>query len=82
MIKAVSLFTSAGVGEAYLEKIGVNVVLANELQPKRCKMYKHLYPKSKMIEGDIRDNEIKKQILNSNKGDEKILIATPPCQGV
>ena len=25
MIKAVSLFTSAGVGEAYLEKIGVNV---------------------------------------------------------
>tara|TARA_Y100000385_G_C13086536_1_gene636625 strand:+ start:191 stop:1246 length:1056 start_codon:yes stop_codon:yes gene_type:complete len=82
MIKAVSLFTSAGVGEAYLEKIGVNVVLANELQPKRCKMYKHLYPKSKMIEGDIRDYEIKKQILNSIKGDEKILIATPPCQGV
>ena len=82
MIKAVSLFTSAGVGEAYLEKIGINVVLANELHPKRCKMYKHLYPNSKMIEGDIRDENVKQQILNNIKGDERILIATPPCQGV
>ena len=30
-------------------------VLANELHPKRCKLYKHLYPNCKMIEGDIRN---------------------------
>ena len=82
MIKAVSLFASAGVGEVYLKEIGIEVVLANELHPKRCKLYNHLYPNSKMIEGDIRDEKIKNEILKNIKGDEKILIATPPCQGV
>lgn len=82
MIKAVSLFSSAGVGEAYLEEIGINVVLANELHPKRCKMYKHLYPNCNMIEGDIRDKDVKQKLLDNINGDEKVLIATPPCQGV
>ena len=82
MIKGASMFSSAGIAEVYFEKAGIEITVANELIPKRGKFYQDLYPKSKVIVGDIRDNEIKEEFINSINNDVKFLIATPPCQGV
>ena len=81
-IKAISLFSSAWIWEYYLKSIWIDVVVANEIIKKRSECYEFLYPESKMINGDIRDPEIKKAIKAEIKDDIKILIATPPCQWV
>ena len=38
-MKALSLFANIGVAEAYLEEIGINVVVANELIERRANLY-------------------------------------------
>ncbi len=81
-MKAVSLFSSAGIGNLYLKDIGIDVVVANELLEKRAKFYKEMNPETKMIIGDISLKEIKDQINNNITDDIQLLIATPPCQGV
>ena len=81
-MKGASMFASAGIGETYFKKAGINIVVANELLPKRGKFYQEMNPDSKMIIGDIRNTKIKKDFLNSISKDVKFLIATPPCQGI
>lgn len=81
-MKGVSLFSSGGVGETYLKDIGIEIVLANELIEKRAKFYSHFHPKTNMICGDICDPNIKSKIIRNITNDMKILIATPPCQGL
>lgn len=82
-LKGLSLFANVGVAEAYLEDIGVDILIANELEEKRAKFYKHLYPKTNMIIGDITNEEIRKQIIEESiKSDIDFIIATPPCQGM
>lgn len=41
-INALSLFANVGVAETYLSEIGVDVVVANEIDAQRAKFYKHL----------------------------------------
>jgi DNA (cytosine-5)-methyltransferase 1 len=82
MIKALSLFSSAGVGELLLEDLGIDVVVSNELLEKRSNFYKHVYPNKLHINGDIRKQETKDTIISNINKDVKLLIATPPCQGV
>ncbi len=55
-IKGISLFAGAGIAETYLKEIGIDIVVANELIENRAEFYQHLYPYSKMVIGDIRDN--------------------------
>ena len=55
--------------------------MANELVPKRAELYKKLYPETKMICGDISDDKIFDEIINSSRGIDFIL-ASPPCQGM
>ena len=62
-VNALSLFANVGIAETYLKDIGVNVVVANEIDPKRVKFYRHLYPETNMIEGDITAVEIKTEII-------------------
>lgn len=82
-LKGISLFANVGVAETYLEEVGIDIVLANELDEKRARFYKHLYPNTEMIVGDITKNEIKQQLINkSKKYGIDFLIATPPCQGM
>lgn len=82
-IKALSLFANVGIAETYLSEIGIDVVLANEIDPKRVKFYKHLYPSTNIIEGDITKDTIKKEIIQYSKNlNIEMVIATPPCQGM
>lgn len=80
-MKGLSLFASAGIAETYLRDIGIEITVANELLPVRANFYSHLYPESKMIQGDITKAEIKQKIESEITGDLEFLIATPPCQG-
>ena len=81
MLKALSLFAGGGIGETYLEEIGIHTVVANELLPERAKIHQFRFPKAEMIVGDIKKNKL--QIIDKSK--EKgvnLLLATPPCQGM
>lgn len=81
-LNAISLFSSAGIGELLLKEIGVKVVAANELIPKRAECYKHFYSDTAMIIGDITQPHVKEEIKSYISDDVKLLLATPPCQGL
>lgn len=82
-IRCLSLFAGIGVAEAYFEDIGINVRLANEIVPKRAQFYGDVYPQTRMICGDITDDDIRIQIINEAKKEKvNFIIATPPCQGM
>lgn len=82
-IKAVSLFANVGIAETYLQEVGVDVVVANELLEERAKFYSHLYPKVDMIVGDITDESVFRNVIDVAKEKKvEMLIATPPCQGM
>jgi|BioPla2DNA2_1021312.scaffolds.fasta_scaffold12761_2 DNA (cytosine-5)-methyltransferase 1 len=82
-IKAVSLFANVGVAEAYLKEIGIDVVVANEIDEKRSKFYEHLYPHTHMVCGDITNDLVRDGIVKEckEKGVDMVM-ATPPCQGM
>ena len=84
-LKAISLFSSGGIGDLALRDCGVDTIVANELIEERARVFEYNYPKCKMIVGDIC--ELKDQIISSSiqrlNGEElDILFATPPCQGM
>lgn len=82
-IKAISVFSSAGIGELLLKNTNVEVVAANELLPKRAECYSHFYPDTDMYCGDITLEETQDYMVSAaKKNDAKMLIATPPCQGL
>lgn len=82
-MKALSLFANIGMAETYLNDVGVEVVVANELLNDRARFYSHLYPKCKMIQGDITDKNVFNNVIEeSKKSGVDVLIATPPCQGM
>lgn len=83
MINALSLFANVGIAESYFNECDINVVVANELLEDRAKFYSHLYPDTKMIVGDITNEEIFDEIISeSKKAKVNMVIATPPCQGM
>lgn len=82
-MKAISLFSSAGIGELRLPKDQINVVLANELLEQRANCYKFFYPQTEMLCGDIMDATNKRYIIDkANTEHVDLLLATPPCQGL
>ena len=82
-MKALSLFANVGVAEAYLQEIGLDVVVANELEEKRADFYSHLYPDCDMVCGDITDESTYLTIIEkAKKQNVEFILATPPCQGM
>lgn len=82
-LKGLSLFANVGVAEAYLESIGVNMVLANELIERRAVLYSKIYPNTKMICGDITDQKVLDKIIDESiMLGVDVIMATPPCQGM
>lgn len=83
MMKAVSLFANVGIAETYFKDINIDVIVANELLEDRAKFYKHLYPSTNMIVGDITSKKIFDEVVNCTINENvDLLIATPPCQGM
>ena len=79
-----SLFANVGVAEARFNELpNAHVVVANELIQRRAALYQQIYPKSKMICGDILDDNVFNSILkeSTNRGVD-VIMATPPCQGI
>lgn len=81
-MKAISLFSCSGIGELYLKDIGIEVVAANELLERRAQCFRHFFPGVDMISGDIKNPEVKNKIKARITDDVKLLLATPPCQGL
>ena len=82
-IRGLSLFANVGIAEAYMKDIGVDIVIANEIDIERAKFYQEVYPETEMICGDITNDKTKAEIIK--KSIEKrvnFIIATPPCQGM
>ena len=67
-MNGLSLFANVGIAETYLDQVGVDIVLANELLPNRAKFYEHLHPECNMICGDITDEEIYQKIIDEANG--------------
>ncbi|OZT78258.1 DNA (cytosine-5-)-methyltransferase [Salinicoccus roseus] len=83
MKKGISLFSSSGIGEYYLKRAKIDIVVANEILPKRASLYKKIYPDSNMVTGDITNSLIFDEIVKSSqKHNIDFLIASPPCQGI
>lgn len=80
-ISAISLFSSAGIGEAFFDSLNINVVVSNELLKDRADLYQKIYPQTKMICGDILLEEVFNKIVKSS-GKIDLIVATPPCQGM
>jgi DNA (cytosine-5)-methyltransferase 1 len=82
-IKGLSLFANVGIAEALFSEIGIEIKVANEIDKKRAAFYSEIYPKTKMICGDITNDSIMDQIVNVSKKEKiNFIIATPPCQGM
>src|SRR5699024_5252985 len=82
-IKVLSLFANIGVAEAYFDEIGIEVLVANELEQRRADLYSKIYPKTNMICGDItKDDTLNEIIKESITLDVNTIVATPPCQGM
>lgn len=85
MNKAISLFSSSGIGELGINNNKIEIIVANEIYPDRCKLYKSNYPSTAMVQGDIyeKSDEIVSSIKERLENDTLFLAyATPPCQGM
>jgi len=83
--KAISLFSSAGIGELGLRSNGIEVVLSNEIDARRQRLYQQNFPQAKCVLGDIRlkKNEILGYLRDRFPSEDWFLVyATPPCQGM
>ena len=74
MIKVGSLFAGIGGIDLGFIQAGFEVAWANEIDPDACKTYRHNFPNTKLIEGDIRNLDAKAL--------EKVDVLTAgfPCQ--
>ena len=81
--KILSLFANIGVAEALLDEKFFVVSVANELIKRRADLYQKIYPKTKMICGDITNSNVYENVIKeSKKAGVDIILATPPCQGM
>ena len=82
-IIGLSMFSGGGIAETYFEEIGIHIAVANELLPIRASFYEYTHPNTKMICGDIADDDVFSNVINSAKSEGvKFILATPPCQGM
>lgn len=82
-MKALSLFSGAGIGEFYFSRTGIDVVVANEIVPKRAETHLYLYPNCQMVNDDITKADVQERLVAlAKENNVEFIIATPPCQGL
>lgn len=82
-MKAVTLFSSAGIGDIAIKSSGIDIIVASELMENRALLHKRNFPDTEIIVGDIWDKQ--QQIIEITQrltGELDFLFATPPCQGM
>ena len=79
----ISMFSSAGIAETYLDKLNIDIALANEIMKDRADYYCHFYPNVDMVVGDIMsDSTFNSYLAKAKALNPTFLLATPPCQGM
>lgn len=73
-MNAVSLFSGIGGFDLSAMRAGIDVVLANEMDPHACGTYRHNFPGHRLLEGDVR------KLSGGDIPDHDILMAGFPCQ--
>jgi DNA (cytosine-5)-methyltransferase 1 len=81
-MKAISLFSSAGIGEIYFNDVGIEIIAANELILKRADLYRSAHKGTNMVQGNILDEEVFNKVMKSSDDKIEFLLASPPCQGM
>ena len=82
-LKGLSLFANVGIAEAYLEELGIDICVANEIDVDRARFYQDIYKNTNMICGDITVDKIRDRIVKESiEQNVNFIIATPPCQGM
>lgn len=82
-IRALSLFSNVGIAETYLKEAGVDVVVANEIDPRRSAFYSAKHPDALMVSDDVTKAETKDTLVReATERGVRLVIATPPCQGM
>ena len=82
-MRAITLFSGAGIDEFYLKDCGIDVILANEIISARAEAYKQLHENQNVVCDDICKNEVKELICGfAIENNVDLIIATPPCQGL
>lgn len=82
-LRGLSLFANVGIAEAYLQEVGIDILIANELIEDRARFYSDIYQDSHMIVGDITNDELRTKIVDEAINKEvDFILATPPCQGM
>lgn len=82
-LKGLSLFANAGIAESLLSNTNLEIVVANELLQERCDFYQKMHPSSKIIQGDITNESVYDNVINTAlRAGCNFLMATPPCQGM
>ncbi|QIW62006.1 DNA (cytosine-5-)-methyltransferase [Mycoplasmopsis gallinacea] len=81
--KILDLFAGAGGFSTGIEKIkNFETMVAVDFDKNALETFKHNHPKAKTILGDITDEKIKEEIINSSKQHKvNMIIGGPPCQG-
>ena len=82
-MKGISMFSSGGIAETYIDDTKIDILLANEIVKERADFYQYCYPNTNMIIGDISSENVFKEYLKAAKKlSPTFLLATPPCQGM
>lgn len=82
-LRGLSLYANVGIAEAYLDPLGVKMLVANELLPDRARFYQDVYPNTHMVCGDITNDNIRTAIIEEARAKNvNFVMATPPCQGM
>ena len=66
-LNGLSLFSNVGIAEAYLKDVGIDIVLANEIDDKRARFYQEVYSDAHMICGDVTDPIVREEIVKEAK---------------
>ena len=73
-MKVGSLFSGIGGIDLGFEQAGFEIAWANDIDAEACKTYRHNFPNTQLIEGDVRD------INPRTLPDIDVLVAGFPCQ--
>ncbi|GGU41066.1 cytosine-specific methyltransferase [Streptomyces albospinus] len=78
-LSVMDLFAGAGGLSEGFRQAGAHVLAGSDVDPDACATYRVNFPQAMCINGDIRQDEVREQVLNAGENLD-ILVGGPPCQ--